>query len=116
LEVDGINLSAKLLLLEILNTRSIGPNLLLAPDADPGDGEFEVVLVTEEHKERFASFVLDKISGAQETYAFQTFKGKNIRMSWEGTHMHVDDKVHKLAKKEEVRIELKEGLLEFFIP
>ena len=116
LEVDGINLSGKFLLVEILNTRSIGPNLLLAPNADPGDGEFEVVLIPEEHKDRFASYVLDKIRGLEESYAFQTFKGKNIRMSWEGTHFHIDDKVHKLTKKAEVRIELKEGLLDFFVP
>ena len=116
LEVDGINLSGKLLLVEILNTRSIGPNLLLAPNADPGDGELEVVLVPQEHKDRFASYVLDKIRGAEDIYEFQTFKGKNIRMSWEGTHFHVDDKVHKLRKKAKVRIELKAGLLEFFVP
>ncbi|MGH9857612.1 MAG: diacylglycerol/lipid kinase family protein [Acidobacteriota bacterium] len=116
LVVDGINLSGKLLLVEILNTRSIGPNLVLAPDADPGDGEFEVVLVPAEHKERFASYVLSKMGGAEETFAFQTFKGRNIRMSWEGTHFHVDDKVNKLATGSEVLIELKEGLVEFLVP
>ena len=43
LEINGEDHSGKYLLAEVMNIRSIGPSLLLAPDADPGDGEMEVV-------------------------------------------------------------------------
>lgn len=45
LSVDGTDHSGKFVLIEIMNTPSIGPNICISPLSDPGDGEFEVVLV-----------------------------------------------------------------------
>jgi diacylglycerol kinase (ATP) len=116
LEVDGANHSGKFLLAEIMNTRSIGPNLVLSPGSDVSDGELEVVLVPENYKERFASYVLSKVSGVEEKFESSILKGKNIRIAWEGTHIHVDGDVVKTNKAKEVRIELMEGLVEFLVP
>ena len=44
--VDGRDLSGEYILFEVMNIKSIGPNLFLAPDADPGDGLFDVVCLT----------------------------------------------------------------------
>ena len=46
--VDGQSICDKAALLEIANMRFIGPRLALAPMADPGDGEFDVVWLPEE--------------------------------------------------------------------
>jgi diacylglycerol kinase family enzyme len=116
LEVDGTNHSGKFLLAEIMNTRSIGPNLVLSPGSDVSDGEFEVVIVPENHKERFASYVLSKLKGVEEKFESSILKGKNIRISWEGTHIHVDGNIVKTNKAKEVRIEMMAGLVEFLIP
>lgn len=116
LEVDGTDHSGKFLLAEIMNTPSIGPNLVISPLSDPGDGEFEVVLVPEEQKEKFLAYIAGKIENREEVYSFHTLKGKQIRISWEGTHVHVDDEVVKLEEGAEVRIQLKRGLLEFLVP
>src|SRR5262245_25045802 len=43
--VDG-----EYLLFEVLNVPSIGANLALAPEADPSDGRFDVVVATEEDR------------------------------------------------------------------
>jgi diacylglycerol kinase family enzyme len=115
LEVDGVDHSGKFLLAEIMNTRSIGPNLFLSPNSDPGDGELEVVLVPEENKERFASYVSSKMNGDEKIHVFRTFKGKNIQISWDGTHVHVDDEILKMSRSKKVKIELKEGMLEFLL-
>ncbi|MEI6949174.1 diacylglycerol kinase family protein [Paraflavisolibacter sp. H34] len=116
LEVDGTDHSGKFLLAEIMNTRSIGPNLCLSPLADPGDGELEVVLVPEKHKEKFAAYIESLLYGKDETFTFTTLQAKEVRISWEGNHVHVDDKVVKIEKSAEVKIELKEGLLRFLVP
>ena len=116
LEVDGMDHSGKFLLAEIMNTPSIGPNLLISPLSDPGDGEFEIVLVPDQHKEKFATYVEGKLRGLDETYSFNTLKGKNISISWEGTHVHVDDQIVKLNKGAEVKVQIKKGLLEFLVP
>jgi diacylglycerol kinase family enzyme len=116
LKVDETDHSGKFLMAEIMNTRSMGPNLVLSPLADPGDGEFEVVLVPESQKDKFAAYVLSKIQGAEETYQFHTLKAKKVNINWEGTHVHLDDKIAKIEKSAPVKIELKAGVLEFLVP
>jgi diacylglycerol kinase (ATP) len=116
LKMDGVDHSGKFLLAEIMNTRLIGPNLFLSPHGDPGDGQFEIVLIPENDKDKLASYVSNKIKGTEEPYSFQQFKAKNIKISWEGTHVHVDDEIIKTEKDEKIKIEVREGLLEFLVP
>lgn len=113
LEVDGTDHSGKFLLAEVMNIKSIGPNIVLSPLADPGDGELEVVLVPEAHKTKFADFILHKLNGGEETYQFHTLKAKKLSISWDGTHVHADDELLKLEKEAKVSIEIKEGALQF---
>ena len=103
-------------MVEVMNIRSIGPNLVLAPLADPGDGEFEIVLVPAAHKEKFADYLLHKVADNEDPYQFPTLKGKNIKIRWDGTRLHVDDKLLKQEKETEVSIKLKEGALQFIVP
>ena len=76
LEVDGTDHSGKFFMVEVMNIRSIGPNVELAPMADPGDGEFEVALIPEAHKAKFGEYILKKIDDSKEVYHFHTLKGK----------------------------------------
>lgn len=116
LKVDGADHSGRFLLAEVMNIRSIGPNLNISPYADPGDGEFEVVLVPEKHKEKFAEYVMSKIKGSEETYSYHTLKGKKIRISWEGTHVHVDDQTVKIDSGDVIKIVLQKHALQFLVP
>jgi diacylglycerol kinase family enzyme len=116
LKVDDTDHSGKYLLVEIMNTRLIGPNLFLSPHGDPGDGQFEIILIPQEDKEKLARYVAEKIGGIDVPYTFKQLKGKNIKISWEGTHVHADDEMLKLDKNEKVKIELREGLLKFLVP
>ena len=115
LVIDGIDYSGKFLLAEVMNIRSIGPNLYLAPQADPGDGQLDVIVVPEAEKDKFADYLLNKINGFEETFKFTAVKGKEIEISWEGTHVHVDDEIFKIGKADNIKINLKEGLLEFLV-
>lgn len=116
LVVDDHNHSGKFLMVEIMNTRSIGPNLILAPEADPGDGELEIVLVPEKCKNQFATNLTNKIAGKKEDYRYDIVKGKDIRIQWDGTHVHLDGEVLKIKKSMELSIQLKAGVLEFLVP
>lgn len=116
LQIDGIDHSGKFLLAEIMNTPSIGPNLVLAPSAATNDGKLDVVLVAEDDKEKFADYLLNKLNGTGKAYPFLGIKAKQIKISYDGTHVHADDKVIKIENNAEVTIELIEGLLEFLIP
>jgi diacylglycerol kinase family enzyme len=116
IEADGVDHSGKFLLVEIMNTNSIGPNLHIAPFADPGDGELEVVLITERQREDFAAYVQKKIKGEDVPSFFNILKAKKIKIHWEGTYVHVDDENFLMDEPAEVKIELQDGLLEFLIP
>jgi diacylglycerol kinase (ATP) len=115
LQVDGTDHSGKYLLAEVMNTRSLGPNLSLSPHADPGDGQFEIALVSENDKDKFAAYLLDKVNGKEEQFDFKTIPAQDITISWNGTHVHVDDEILKIDKEEELKIELLAGALDFYV-
>lgn len=115
LEVDGTDHSGKFSLVEVMNIKSVGPNMVLSPFADPGDGEFEVVMVPEAHKEKFAGFILNKLAGGEDLYQFHTLKAKSVSITWDGTHAHADDELLKLEKSVKVDIQIKEGVIEFLV-
>jgi diacylglycerol kinase family enzyme len=115
LELDGVDHSGKFLLVEIMNTRLIGPNLFLSPHGDPGDGQFDVILVPESDKEKLASYVSDKLNQMDVPYIFRQLKAQNINISWEGTHLHVDDEIIRVNRFEKIGIEIRKSLLEFLV-
>ena len=45
LDADGADLSGEFVAVEVMNARLLGPNVPLAPEADPGDGLLDLVLV-----------------------------------------------------------------------
>ena len=116
LEIDGSDHSGKFILAEVMNTKAIGPNLILSPLADTSDGEFEFVFIPEKDKEKFAEYILHKINDRELTYQFSTLKAKNIVIRWDGIHVHADDEIVRLKRSAEIKIELKQGWLEFLVP
>lgn len=114
--LDGADYSGSFLLAEVMNTQSIGPNLNLAPFADPGDGSFEVILISERQREEFAMYVLNKLNGKEQSPIFNILKAKNLEIYWEGKLLHVDDEIIALKEPVEIKIKLQEGVLEFLVP
>jgi diacylglycerol kinase (ATP) len=116
LQIDGNDYSGEFLLIEVMNIRSIGPNLNLAPDSDPGDGKFDVVLITELQRAALSEYVHKKTKGIEVVFDFPILKGSDIKIFWDGKHVHVDDEYHKIEEPVEIKIELRKGLLEFLVP
>jgi diacylglycerol kinase family enzyme len=116
IQVDGVVHEGKFLLAEVMNTRSIGPNLNLAPFADPGDGQFEVVLIPEERRNDFLKYLEAKTKGNEELTYFHTIRANKVEMFWKGTAMHIDDENIKMDKPMKLDIVLQEGALKFLVP
>ncbi|TDB62262.1 diacylglycerol/lipid kinase family protein [Arundinibacter roseus] len=115
--IDGVDHSGHYLLVEVMNTTSFGPNLSLAPTADPGDGLFDVVVIGEEQRAEFASYVQDLLNGHPLPFSYHTFRGQKIEIEWQGTHAHMDDELlRKMKKFSKISIEVQKGILEFIIP
>ena len=93
--LDGEKISGKYLMVEVLNTRSIGPRLHLAPGADPNDGFLDVVCVDSKEQVNFLRYVtgmlterLDSVPGVRR------FSVRKMTFMWTGFPFHIDDKFH----------------------
>jgi diacylglycerol kinase family enzyme len=92
-ELDGRELSGRYLLLEAMNIRHVGPNLLLAPDADPGDGYLDLVLVEEDRRGELAGYLENRLDGKQEAPLLPARRGRHLRVVYERASLHLDDKL-----------------------
>jgi diacylglycerol kinase (ATP) len=116
IKIDGNDHSGKFLLIEVMNIKSIGPNLNLAPDADPGDGFFDVVLIPEGKRKEFADYVMSKIEDNEKIKSFTTIKAKSLKICWEGDLIHADDEIIEIDKPEEININIQTEALKFLVP
>lgn len=124
LMIDGKVYQGKFLLVEILNTQSIGPNLQLAPDADPGDGVFHVAMLRGENREAFLAY----LAGANLTNGKMDDNRGKASLPWqlvemreethirsESTLLHVDDKLVECRENSLLRIGIRKGVLDMVL-
>lgn len=91
LTIDGRDYSNRYLLMEVMNTSRVGPGLVLAPDADPGDEYFRVVLIASAEKDLLTNYLADVLRGADPENPFFRVTGKRVEFSCTGASVHVDD-------------------------
>lgn len=90
LELDGTPMSDELLLVEVLNIRSIGPNLVFAPDADPSDGLFDVVVARQYHRGQLLTYLEHRAEGRNMRLALPRYRAREVVI--EGcSELHIDD-------------------------
>lgn len=92
-KLDGEDISGRYLMLEVLNIQYFGPNLYLAPDLVRNDGEFDVVLVPEKHREKLRKHIRHWQEGKLLPPEFETRRGRRLELDWTGYPLHLDDKL-----------------------
>lgn len=86
IEVDGVDVSGPFLGVEAMNIRELGPNIEVAPAADPGDGSFDVVLLPESTRAALVEGTPLRTSGAV------ALRGRVVRLrAPAGRAFHIDD-------------------------
>jgi diacylglycerol kinase (ATP) len=93
LTLDGTRMDEQLLLFEVLNIPWVGPNLLLAPDANPSDGFFTIVTATEHHRQELAGYLRARGAGKSIRLSLPTRRAQKIEIQGSDS-VHVDDEVH----------------------
>jgi diacylglycerol kinase family enzyme len=91
--LDGLDLAGEYVLLEAMNIRSIGPNLWLAPDADPGDGLLDVVLVPDRERQRLTDHLTERTEGKNIFPQLTTHRGRHLHIECDELRVHIDDDV-----------------------
>jgi diacylglycerol kinase family enzyme len=88
--VDGEDLPGRYLLAEVVNTGHTGPNLILAPGADPGDGFLDLVLVPEAGRAVLGAYLACSLKGEAPPPVLPVRRGSRVELSWDGSAVHLD--------------------------
>ena len=91
LTLDGRDISGEYILLEALNIKHIGPNLHLAPGADPADGFLDIVSVSEGEKDQLGRYLSDLTENELFRPRWTIRKARHLQIEWDGFSTHIDD-------------------------
>ena len=112
--LDGRDLSGSYLLFEVMNTRYVGPNLHLAPESDPGDGWFDVVVARDTDRELLLGHLSSGQNG-QHRPSLSRQRGRSLSMQWTGSALHLDDRLE-MSDGGDVEIAIRPGEVRFLLP
>ena len=120
--LDGEDISGRYVLMEAVNLRYVGPNLHLAPESEPGDGQFDVVLVAEAERERLLHYLEHWQDNRERLALLPTRRGRRLQIEWTGFALHIDDRLRpktkikpkKMAGLVEARMD--DAAVEFLVP
>jgi diacylglycerol kinase family enzyme len=94
-QADGEDLSGEYLAVEVMNIGEMGPNLPLAPDADPGDGLLDVVLVRPDDRAGLLAYLAQRLRELDaDPPALDVRRGEQIVLGPpEDVRLHLDDRL-----------------------
>jgi diacylglycerol kinase family enzyme len=95
IEADGHDRSGEYLLCEVMNIRSVGPNLVLAPEADSGDGWLDLVLARPEDRHELQAYIAGRIAGREPSLALPVERVRQVRIVAGGEEVQVDDEIER---------------------
>ena len=90
---DGEDLSDRYLMATVLNVCCIGPALALAPEANHGDGFFDLLLVRERDRDALGAYIDSIARGNEQPIAIPTRRVARLRLGWTAADGHIDDRV-----------------------
>lgn len=91
LSLDDRDLSGEYILLEVMNIRSVGPNLVLAPHAEPGDGMLDVVLITKDDEAELSKYLSNRIGRGTGSHGLTGRRARRLRIECAESRIHIDD-------------------------
>lgn len=117
IKFDGITVKGKFLLIELMNIKYLGPNLKLAPRADPSDGYFDLVMIAEENRHDLERYLENIIQGKTTNDLLEKFvktiRVRKAKFKYKGPAVHVDDNLITDYEGKSLKVEIIPGALEF---
>ena len=101
IHLDDEDLSGDYLLWEAMNIRSVGPVLHLAPHAGTKDGLLDFVCAREIDRPILMDHFDARLAGKKSKFPLPTRRFSHLRVVWEGSALHLDDKIRPRRKKKE---------------
>jgi diacylglycerol kinase family enzyme len=115
LRVDGRPLDGEFLLMEVLNTKVVGPNVELAPGASPSDGVLTVVTARERDRAAIAAYIDDRLAGRDGVLELATQSARCVDVA-DPEILHLDDELVRFPSGAAVSIAVQPGALTVLVP
>jgi diacylglycerol kinase (ATP) len=112
LTIDGVETTGRFLLVEVLNMPSIGPNLVLAHDADPSDEMFSVVIATEEDRDVLDGYLVHRMGGGDRPLSLTPQHARRVEIHGPD-EVHVDDQLLRTQSSQTVSMAIQAAALRF---
>lgn len=117
LNLDGRDISAEFLLVEVLNIRRAGAGVELAPQASPSDGRFDVVTATAEQRPRLLQTLKARLTDKKSRSSMTTRRARQVHLEVDAPcEMRIDDGTVTIGANTAVEISMKHRELEFLLP
>lgn len=114
LEINNQVYTGASILLEVLNTPYIGPNLKLSSQASINDGLLHVVCIEENQRANFANYIQDLMANKPSQLVCKTFEAEKLTITYDNKLMHIDDELITTAKKP-IHFEIRKKILDFIV-
>ncbi len=119
--VDGKKHQGDFLLIEILNTQSIGPNLRLAPQANPSDGVLHVAMLRADKRDAFLAYLAENASAtahgapaAKLPWELAELRDE-LQIRSQRSVLHVDDELVEIRKMQTLTVGIRKGVLDMVL-
>lgn len=99
------------ILAEVMNIPSMGPRLILSSNADPGDGQFDIIIVTDKQRQELINYIDGLLNGTDVELTIKPIRASQLTMEWEGKKIHIDDECRNYSGQQ-IKITLLENLIE----
>lgn len=114
LRVDGEDMSGDFIAVEVLNIRSVGPNLVLCDEADPYDGDFCIVTVGEGERDEMRRYLRERINGQESRVVLPARRARHVELHGRGD-THIDDEVLRSSIPGAVSIHIEAAAVEVLV-
>jgi len=119
--LDGKDVSGDYILLEAVSIPYVGSNLYLAPESKPGDGQLDVVMVTEAERDRLVQYLKTWQDNRERLAVLPSHRGRRLTLEWTGFDVHIDDQLwpeegDKPAQPAHIEARIESASVEFLVP
>jgi diacylglycerol kinase (ATP) len=91
INVDGEDLSGSYFMCEVMNTPTVSFRFTLAPDAQPDDGQFDLILIHANQRESYLKLMSGLWNGTVVSLPDVSVKrGHTLEIAWRGFPLHLD--------------------------
>ncbi|WP_293938877.1 diacylglycerol/lipid kinase family protein [Sphingobacterium sp. UBA5996] len=105
------NFETECILAEVMNIPSMGPRLILSSNADPGDGQFDIIIVTDKQRQELLDYIDGLLNGSDVALKIKPIQASRLTMEWEGKKIHIDDECRSYSGQQ-IKITLLDSLIE----